>query len=225
MSELHEVLVKGQTKTLGAVQLMIVFIHIALGALLMRLDNSSEYITYTAAYGLNLWGIVFYIISGSLSISLENKENPSSSFVKSFITMNSLSAIEAIGVIAIFSYDIYRAEYFGAYYLTVILVFMIISNVLEFSVTVALCNVGRLAKKAMSTRQPAAQMFTIPTQYGNPMTSQPDNSQRFGGPNPYLQPQSYPAPSAQPGLKSTPNFTQQECTCGYNNRGFNMQYN
>nr|DBA15530.1 TPA: hypothetical protein GDO54_004729 [Pyxicephalus adspersus] len=227
MSELRQILLKGQPKVLGAVQLVIAFIHIALGAIIIRLDGS-PYTTFTAAYGFSLFGVPFYIISGILSITVESKKNPTPSLVKSFMAMNIISAIEAMGAIFVFSNDIYRSETLSETNLTVVLVFMMISNLLEFGIAVTLSHFGRLVTNAMSKRKPASPVFPLPTVYSNPMTSPSENAQNVGGSNPYLQAPSYPPPSAQSGLKRTPTFVQQENQYGYNNNGFsrqNMQYN
>ncbi|XP_073451315.1 membrane-spanning 4-domains subfamily A member 15-like [Aquarana catesbeiana] len=250
MSEFRKVLLKGEPKVLGAVQLLIAFISIMLGSIMLRLDNYSERYTYTSAYGFNFWSVPFFIISGSLSVSVEVKQNPSRMFVKSFMSMNTVSAIEALGSIIIYCYDIHRSEYFGATFLTVVLVFAVIANLLEFCIAVSLSHFGRLAKDAMTVRQSSAQVYSIPTQYSNPMASAPDPTQRFGGPSPQFQPQNYnqpreadgPSPQFQPpnynqpreadyrfptaqsGLQRTPTFSQQNYQGANDNRMLN-RYN
>ncbi|XP_077310854.1 uncharacterized protein LOC143930421 isoform X2 [Lithobates pipiens] len=232
MSEFRKVLLKGEPKVLGAVQLLIAFIGIMLGSIMLRLDNNSERYTYTSAYGFNFWSVPFFIISGSLSVSVEVKQNPTRMFVKSFMAMNTVSAIEALGSAIIYCYDIYRSEYFRATFLTVVLVFAVISNLLEFCIAVSLSHFGKLAKDAMTVKQSSAQVYSIPAQYSNPMTSAPDPIQTFGGPSPQFQPQNYNQPreadyrfpTAQSGLQRTPTFSQQNYQGANDNRMLN-RYN
>ncbi|XP_040176933.1 membrane-spanning 4-domains subfamily A member 4D-like [Rana temporaria] len=225
MSEFRKVLLKGEPKVLGAVQLLIAFISIMLGLIMLRLDHYSERYTYTSAYGFNFWSVPFFITSGSLSVSVEVKQNPTRMFVKSFMVMNTVSALEALGSVMIYCYDIYRSEYFDASFLTVVLIFAVISNLLEFCIAVSLSYFGKLAKDAMSVRQ----VYSIPAQYSNPMTSAPGPTQRFGGPSPQFQPQNYNQPreadyrfpTAQSGLQRTPTLSQHNYQGANDNRMFN----
>ncbi|KAM3913005.1 membrane-spanning 4-domains subfamily A member 4A-like [Leptodactylus fuscus] len=165
-SDFRNVLLKGEPKVLGAIQLVIVFIHVALGAIFIQWDS---YITYTAYYGISLYGIPFFIISGSLSIVVEKKSKSSVSLVRSFIAMNILSAIESLATIGVFCYDIYRCEYYSSLpkRYTTILIFLSLTNLLQFSITVSLATFGTrsLAVMSASAQKTLSDVFVVPNPY------------------------------------------------------------
>ncbi|XP_061468733.1 uncharacterized protein LOC133377962 [Rhineura floridana] len=86
-----------ETKTLGAVQILIGLIHIGFGAVAICLFHLG-YHPIAATGGYPFWGGLFFITSGSLSVSTE--KYPNASMVKCCVGMNITSAIIAlIGII------------------------------------------------------------------------------------------------------------------------------
>ncbi|XP_060118461.1 membrane-spanning 4-domains subfamily A member 12-like [Heteronotia binoei] len=93
-----EKMLKVEAKTLGAIQIMIGLIHIGFGAVSLTIFGQSYYLPLAAIGGYPFWGAVFFIISGSLSVSAEN--HLSKPLVKSSVGMNITSAVMALtGVI------------------------------------------------------------------------------------------------------------------------------
>ncbi|XP_077177216.1 membrane-spanning 4-domains subfamily A member 12-like isoform X2 [Paroedura picta] len=91
-------LLKVQTKTLGAVQIMVGLMHIGFGALSFFL--SYEYYVPVAAFGgYPFWGGLFFIISGSISVSAEN--HLSKSLVQCSVGMN-ISVGVGLGILLLF---------------------------------------------------------------------------------------------------------------------------
>nr|XP_056707980.1 membrane-spanning 4-domains subfamily A member 8-like [Euleptes europaea] len=88
-----EKMLKVETKTLGAIQIMIGLMHIGFGAVSMTLFGPN-YISLAAMGAYPFWGGLFFIVSGSLSVSVEN--HLSKCLVKSSVGMNIASAVMAL---------------------------------------------------------------------------------------------------------------------------------
>ncbi|XP_067318344.1 uncharacterized protein [Anolis sagrei] len=86
-------LLKVETKTLGAIQVIIGIMHIGFGAVPIHLF-SSTYQPLSAAGGYHIWGGLLFIVSGSLSVAVEKRLNPC--LVKCNVGMNIVSAIVAL---------------------------------------------------------------------------------------------------------------------------------
>ncbi|XP_078528125.1 membrane-spanning 4-domains subfamily A member 4A-like [Lissotriton helveticus] len=91
---------KGETKSMGVVQIMIGLISVFLGGILSFTGLHS-----IAAYtGVSFWAAVFFFISGGLSISAEKKGTRC--LVNSSLVMNILSALVAAMGIIIYACDL-----------------------------------------------------------------------------------------------------------------------
>ncbi|XP_033029455.1 membrane-spanning 4-domains subfamily A member 12-like [Lacerta agilis] len=85
-----------ETKTLGVVQIMIGLVHIGFGAVSLVLvhDSMYRYLVFAAVGGYPFWAGLFFIISGSLAVSVEKYLN--TSMVKCCVGMNITSSIMAL---------------------------------------------------------------------------------------------------------------------------------
>uniref|UniRef100_A0A8C5PKH9 Membrane-spanning 4-domains subfamily A member 4A-like n=1 Tax=Leptobrachium leishanense TaxID=445787 RepID=A0A8C5PKH9_9ANUR len=177
----NQILNKGQPKALGATQLVLAFLQISLGTVLFFTtpDYYYYYLSITTYSGINFWGSVFYIISGSLSVAAENK--PSRSMVRGFLAMNIISSLVSITAIIIFITDasIYYYDYYycgqynncSEYYIlhsnkTTVLIYLIISSLLHFCVCVSLSAFG--CKYLSRHSNPPTQVFVIQNDYQQP---------------------------------------------------------
>ncbi|XP_054826320.1 membrane-spanning 4-domains subfamily A member 12-like [Eublepharis macularius] len=94
-----EKMLRVETKTLGAIQIMIGLTHIGFGAVAFILSTSGHhyhhhYISMAAIGGYPFWGGLSFIISGSLSVAIE--KHLTKSLVKCSVGMNITSAIMAL---------------------------------------------------------------------------------------------------------------------------------
>ncbi|KAF7245421.1 Membrane-spanning 4-domains subfamily A member 15 [Varanus komodoensis] len=69
-----EKFLQAETKTLGAIQILIGLMHIGFGAVSLAATRNSDFIPLAAIGGYPFWGGVFFIVSGSLSVAAE--KNP-----------------------------------------------------------------------------------------------------------------------------------------------------
>ncbi|XP_062973048.1 membrane-spanning 4-domains subfamily A member 15-like isoform X2 [Elgaria multicarinata webbii] len=81
-----EKLLKVETKTLGAIQIMIGLIHIGFGTLLHFVDDRMDFLRFATFGQYPLWGGLLFIISGSLSVPVEKYLNVN--LVKCSVGMN-----------------------------------------------------------------------------------------------------------------------------------------
>uniref|UniRef100_A0A8C5QMY9 Uncharacterized protein n=1 Tax=Leptobrachium leishanense TaxID=445787 RepID=A0A8C5QMY9_9ANUR len=190
IEESYKILNKGQPKALGTTQLVLTLLHISLGTLgTFFLYSEFSISTYSA---ICFWGALFYIISGSLSIAVEN--NPYHSLINGFQAMNILSSVVSLFALAIFiidayftgpmiiSYDYYdyitNDDIYSNYsshpsyaiysyrsngFRISVLTFLIISTVLQFCVCVSLSIVG--CKYASHRSNARAQVFVVPNNH------------------------------------------------------------
>ncbi|XP_078521473.1 membrane-spanning 4-domains subfamily A member 6C-like isoform X2 [Lissotriton helveticus] len=94
--------IKGEPKTLGAIQIMNGILQICLGVYLFVTPLSRVLIIVLS--GVTFWGSIFYIISGALSVDAEKKGTRS--LVKGSLGMNIVSTIFAGIEIIIVSIDL-----------------------------------------------------------------------------------------------------------------------
>ncbi|XP_039596473.1 membrane-spanning 4-domains subfamily A member 4D-like isoform X1 [Polypterus senegalus] len=103
MSQQLQWFLKGEPKALGAVQIMIGLLSIALGIILEFYDSIA------ATAGIAFWPSIMYIISGSLSVFAANKLHLCR--VKAAIAINIISTIfSSIGII-IYVFDLQYSTY------------------------------------------------------------------------------------------------------------------
>ncbi|XP_053306618.1 membrane-spanning 4-domains subfamily A member 4A-like [Spea bombifrons] len=164
---------KGQPKALGTTQIVLSLLQISLG-LIYSLSNGC--VTISILTGVNFWGSVFYITSGSLSVAVEN--HPSISLVKGFLVMNIISSVIAVVAIIIFCIDI-GEWYHGCYYWPIAkivhLSILIVASFLQFGVSLSL---SIFAWKSLDhADNPPSQVFIIPNDY---VPSGPSGNPAFG---------------------------------------------
>ncbi|XP_077177229.1 membrane-spanning 4-domains subfamily A member 12-like [Paroedura picta] len=135
-----EKMLKVEAKALGTVQIMVGLMHIGFGAVSVLIRQ--VYTPLAAIGGYPFWGGVFFIISGSLSVSVENQL--SKYLVQCSVGMNITSAVMAlIGVI------LYMSEVSGQYQFTErnpvglgLGVLLLLFSLLEFCITVSTAHFG-----------------------------------------------------------------------------------
>ncbi|XP_066466487.1 membrane-spanning 4-domains subfamily A member 8-like isoform X2 [Tiliqua scincoides] len=149
--KLWEKLYKAESKTLGAIQIIIGLMHIGFGAARVGcfVYFVPFYIPFAALTGYPFWGGLLFIISGSLSVSAENQPNTCS--VQCSVGFNITSSIAAlIGIIlyivelvlpytttsSISSYN--AVKNFGVSVAILLLLF----SFLEFCITVSTAHFG-----------------------------------------------------------------------------------
>ncbi|XP_066520179.1 membrane-spanning 4-domains subfamily A member 4A-like [Hoplias malabaricus] len=96
-------LLKGEPKVLGTVQIMI-----GITTLLFGIVSTVTMFTVSVVSGVTLWGPLFYITSGALSVAAGNKENPC--LVKASLTLNVISSVVAGIAIIVMSVSISLAS-------------------------------------------------------------------------------------------------------------------
>nr|XP_042702264.1 membrane-spanning 4-domains subfamily A member 8-like [Chrysemys picta bellii] len=136
---------KAQSKTLGAIQILIGLMHIGFGGLSAAFIQT--YIPISFMGGYPFWGGLSFVISGSLSIAAENHQNTCP--VRGSLGMNIISAIfSAIGIILFLTELIINANYsssglhplwFCALQVAAkgIAVLLLLFTILEFSIAVS----------------------------------------------------------------------------------------
>ncbi|XP_032975875.1 membrane-spanning 4-domains subfamily A member 8 isoform X2 [Rhinolophus ferrumequinum] len=86
-------------KTLGAIQILIGLLHIGLGSVMGTLLHVYYYVPVSFYGGFPFWGGIWFIISGSLSVSAENQPR-STCLLNGSLGLNIISAIcSVIGII------------------------------------------------------------------------------------------------------------------------------
>ncbi|XP_075440204.1 membrane-spanning 4-domains subfamily A member 8-like, partial [Ascaphus truei] len=100
-SAFYQALQKGQMKALGTTHIVLALLEIALGTVLIF--TTIEFVTISVYSGINFWGAVFYIISGSLSVAAENKQ--SRCLVRGSVAMNVISSIISFAALGLFITD------------------------------------------------------------------------------------------------------------------------
>ncbi|KAM8924657.1 membrane-spanning 4-domains subfamily A member 8-like [Pelodytes ibericus] len=171
-SNAYQVLNKGQPKALGVTQIVLAFFMISLGTI--SFFTTINYLQLTVYTGLTFWGAVLYIISGSLSVAVENK--PSRCLTKGFLTMNIISSLTALTSVVIFLldmfiYECYGNECYGIYdTLNVnritVLSFLSLASLLQFCVCISLSVFG--CKSLSHGSSNPVQVLMIPNDYRSP---------------------------------------------------------
>ncbi|XP_042315070.1 membrane-spanning 4-domains subfamily A member 8-like [Sceloporus undulatus] len=155
-----EKFLKVETKTLGAIQIFIGLIHIGLGAISAAIWGRF-YLSIATIGGYVFWGALFFIISGSLSVSAEKHLTPG--LVNASVGMNITSAIMALtGTILLlvdvilncfyscpYDYDCYWERSIG----TGISVLLLLFSLLEFCITVSTAHFGCQATSCCRSAQ------------------------------------------------------------------------
>uniref|UniRef100_A0A673UC52 Membrane spanning 4-domains A8 n=1 Tax=Suricata suricatta TaxID=37032 RepID=A0A673UC52_SURSU len=90
-------------KALGAIQILIGLIHVGLGSI-MATVLSGNYTAISFYGGFPFWGGIWFIVSGSLSVSAENQPK-SSHLLNSSLGLNIVSAVCSVVGITLFIMD------------------------------------------------------------------------------------------------------------------------
>ncbi|XP_060612848.2 membrane-spanning 4-domains subfamily A member 8-like [Anolis sagrei] len=150
-----EKLLKVETKTLGAIQIMIGLMHIGLGCIaILTLLSGFHYIPFGATSGYPFWGGLFFISTGSLAVSSEKYLN--GSLVRCSVGMNIMSAVIALTGIMLYiaelvvttAYPYYYNPYDSdSYYFSwagpvAIEVLFLLFSLLEFCINVSTAHFG-----------------------------------------------------------------------------------
>ncbi|XP_045873561.1 membrane-spanning 4-domains subfamily A member 8-like isoform X1 [Meles meles] len=93
-----------EAKTLGAAQILIGLIHIGLGSVMVTVV-SGGYSAISLFGGFPFWGGIWFIVSGSLSVSAENQPQ-SSCLLNGSLGLNIISAICSVVGIILFITDL-----------------------------------------------------------------------------------------------------------------------
>ncbi|XP_044281841.1 membrane-spanning 4-domains subfamily A member 8-like isoform X2 [Varanus komodoensis] len=147
-----EKFLQAETKTLGAIQILIGLMHIGFGAVSLAATRNSDFIPLAAIGGYPFWGGVFFIVSGSLSVAAE--KNPVFGLVRCCVGFNITSALIAAAGIMLYIVEV--LEHHGRSVMTLdqsnlslqanlligISVLLLLFNVLEFCITVSSAHFG-----------------------------------------------------------------------------------
>ncbi|XP_067397576.1 membrane-spanning 4-domains subfamily A member 15-like isoform X2 [Emydura macquarii macquarii] len=159
--EMMKLFLKGQPKTLGAIQILTGLMHFGFGIVLIFFIGR-HYASPSVISGYPFWGGLSFIISGSLSVAAENRRN--SCLVRGSLGMNITSAIfSAIGIILFLTELIINQSHYinekygwlGAANGTVAMLFFI--TILEFCITV---STSHFACQAIWYTPNTAMLFT-----------------------------------------------------------------
>lgn len=91
-------------KTLGAIQILIGLIHIGLGSVMGTITNEHLYSAASFSGGFPFWGGIWFILSGSFSVSAE-KQPRSTCLLKSSLVLNIISAICSVSGFLLLTVD------------------------------------------------------------------------------------------------------------------------
>ncbi|XP_062973051.1 membrane-spanning 4-domains subfamily A member 8-like [Elgaria multicarinata webbii] len=137
---------KAEPKTLGAIQILIGLIHIGFSSV-SAVISGTNYVVLVTISGYPFWGAIFFIASGSLSVSAE--KHPTSGLVKCSVGMNITSAVMSfIGIILyIVELAINPVDYLHGYYWTTsvgtgLSVLLLFFSMLEFCIAVSTAHFG-----------------------------------------------------------------------------------
>ncbi|XP_061468731.1 membrane-spanning 4-domains subfamily A member 15-like [Rhineura floridana] len=151
---LMEKLLKVETKTLGAIQIIIALIHIGFGSVSAVIAGLG-YLSIATIGGYPFWGGIFFIVSGSLSVSAEKHLTPG--LVRCSVGMNITSAVMAgVGIILYliqlslnpsyrYNYDPdygYGYGYWATPVGTGLSVLLLLFSMLEFCIAVSTAHFG-----------------------------------------------------------------------------------
>lgn len=134
---LYQTFLKGKPHTLGIVIIVSAIIKIILGIILCFVLAG-----FTVYSGIFLWGPIFHIIAGSLTIAAY--KNASVCKVKGSLTMNILSSIICVIATILSSLDIAFAGCESCYYTAgkVVLYFFCVINLVIFCICVSVSTTG-----------------------------------------------------------------------------------
>ncbi|XP_073414893.1 membrane-spanning 4-domains subfamily A member 4A-like [Dendrobates tinctorius] len=181
---------KGKPKALGIVLILTAICQIALGIVLPFISLGS--ITFYS--GIEYWSTIFYIITGSFTISAEKRQSIPQ--VKASFGLNIASAIITVAGIIINILDffvVYCDLYYGCdyYYRSpdgayIVLGILLLLNLQVFCVTVSIAVFGGRALDQMPSNVPS--MFVIQNVVPGPPSAYPPNTSGFPAqPNLYTQ--------------------------------------
>ncbi|XP_078521471.1 membrane-spanning 4-domains subfamily A member 4A-like isoform X1 [Lissotriton helveticus] len=168
--------IKGEPKTLGAIQIMNGILQICLGVYLFVTPLSRVLIIVLS--GVTFWGSIFYIISGALSVDAEKKGTRS--LVKGSLGMNIVSTIFAGIEIIIVSIDLavdspiscpYEFCSFRQGFASLLSILLLLLSVLEFcmafSTSVFGCKSVCCSGNTAETQPELAVQHNYPVHFGN----------------------------------------------------------
>ncbi|KAG8591441.1 hypothetical protein GDO81_000185 [Engystomops pustulosus] len=107
--EFHQILLKGQPKALGAIQISLAFVQMFVGTVLVYTLNA--YTSVTVYSFIFYWGAAFYLISGSVTVAAANKGTRG--LVKGTLGTNLFSALIALCEVALVIIDLAHTYYFN----------------------------------------------------------------------------------------------------------------
>ncbi|XP_044538157.1 membrane-spanning 4-domains subfamily A member 4A-like [Gracilinanus agilis] len=145
---------KGDSKALGTVQIMIALLNLSLGMLFILIsedtDGSWHFLWYI---GYIFWGTAFFIISGSLSIAVERRTT--NVMVQSSLAMNIVSSVmSGLGIIflsiSLMVHIFFHRCHGGSFYFCIMLrsiclginVILLILAILELLVSITVSSFG-----------------------------------------------------------------------------------
>ncbi|XP_063290883.1 membrane-spanning 4-domains subfamily A member 4D-like [Pelobates fuscus] len=196
----YTVLKRGQPKALGVTQIVLTFLQISLGTVFYFTDPYDYNISLYA--GICFWGSIFYIISGSLSVVVENRPSPSK--VKAFLAMNIISSVVSLVAVFLCLTDLcisitkcdeddddynhnHKCRDYNYYLLNrnraTVLSFLIIASLLQFCVSVSLSIFG-----CKSLKRDSKAPTQVPVLQNDYEFSGPNVIPGFGSPPPYTYP-------------------------------------
>ncbi|XP_056419553.1 membrane-spanning 4-domains subfamily A member 4A-like [Hyla sarda] len=104
----YQMFLKGQPKALGAVQIALGFVHFLIGTVLLYTTNA--YTSVVAYCYIAYWGGGFYIISGSLVVSVADKKTLG--LVKGALAINLISGLISLAEFSLVIIDIVHPYYY-----------------------------------------------------------------------------------------------------------------
>ncbi|KAJ6654135.1 hypothetical protein lerEdw1_007403 [Lerista edwardsae] len=132
---------KAETKTLGAIQILIGLIHFGLGPLPLIFYEAVRFGHFL------FWTGLFFITSGSISVSAENQKNIN--LVRCSVGFNILSAIMALISSIAHAIDLVvislQVNPYSVFWQTGLSVLFLLFTLLEFCITVSTAHFGCLA--------------------------------------------------------------------------------
>ncbi|XP_053547634.1 membrane-spanning 4-domains subfamily A member 12-like [Bombina bombina] len=164
------------------------------------------YIIIGVHSGNGIWGAVFYIISGSLSVAVEYK--CSISMVKGALSMNIISCLASIAELGLICFDLADLCYYGCrsdHPIIPAYAFLMIASLVQFSLSVTVSTFTSRALKRKASK-PQQQVFVMQNDYRS--QGMPSNIPSSYPPASVYERERHPQQSQGPNdWTSTTNFT------------------